>query len=234
MKDNNKEPTFEKIEFDDRVMIPGPEENLINTAKMEDFLNITIPKTSEWPVPSYFYIMHSSESGVPIFDDEYKEKLPDQLHFQLPSARFKKSKKQSLEYSLKTKDGSEKIVTTSFTVDLKKPIQAPPLEMDTTEFNLAYFDNYDGLDFTAPPFTYNRVGDYCIVTITGPEKISATLTTPPRAKEGEPIIGKIPKNTFFIDEKPIYGEYTLMYTALSRAGNESRDTEAVTVTFSAS
>lgn len=234
MKGNNKEPNYGKIEFDDRVMIPGPEENLINTAKMEDFLNITIPKTSEWPVPSVFYIMHSSESNIPILKEEYEDEFPDQLHFQLPSARFKKSKKQSLEYSLKAKDGFEKIVTTSFTVDLKKPIQAPPLEMDTTEFNLAYFDNHDSLDFTAPPFTYNRVGDHCIVTITGPEKISVTLPTPPRAEEGDPIKGQVPKNTFFIHGKPIYGEYTLEYKALSRAGNESRDTKAVTVTFSAS
>jgi hypothetical protein len=225
------DPILQDIQFDDVVDIPGPEENLIKTAKMAEFLNITIPGTREWPVPSTFYITHNSEA---ILTREFNEKLPEELSFQLPSDRFKKSQKQTLQYVLKTKDGSERPVTTSFTVDLKKPIQAPPLAMDTTAFNLAYFDNHDSLDFTAPPFTYNRVGDHCIVNIAGPEKISVTLTTPPRAKEGEPIIGKIPKNTFFIDGKAIYGEYTLMYTALSRAGNESRDTEAVTVTFSAS
>jgi len=230
----NFNPIFRDIQFDDVVEIPGIEENLITTAKMAEYLNITIPQTNEWPVPSYFYITHSSESGQSILDRHYDKPLPESLHFQLPSDRFKKSQKQTLQYVLKTKDGSERTVTTSFTVDLKKPIQAPPLAMDTTAFNLAYFDNHDSLDFTAPPFTYNRVGDHCMVNITGPENISVTLTTPPRAKEDQPITGKIPKDTFFMDGKAIYGDYTLVYTALSRAGNESKDTEAVTVTFSAS
>jgi hypothetical protein len=230
------DPILQDIQFDDVVDIPGPEENLIKTAKMAEFLNITIPETSEWPVPSVFYITHSSESPeLPILTRDFHTPLPEELNFQLPSNRFKKSQKQSLRYILKSKrDDNEWDVTTSFTVDLKKPIQAPPLVMDTTAFNLTYFDNHDSLDFTAPPFTYNRVGDHCIVTIIGPKKTSVTLPTPPRAKEGDPITGKIPKDTFFIDGKPIYGEYTVMYTALSRAGNDSSDTMAVTVTFSAS
>lgn len=230
----NTNPVFRNIDFDDAVDIAGPEENLINTAKMAQFLNITIPETSDWPVPSIFYIMHSSERDRPIFRESYKTPLPKSLHFQLDSDRFKKSLKQSLQYILKTEDGFEKIVTTSFTVDLKNPIEAPPLEMATTEFDLAYLDKHDGLGFTVPPFTTPRVGDHCIINITGPEKINVALTTPPRAEEGDPIKGKVPKSTFFISGKPIYGEYTVMYTALSRAGNDSSNTEAVTVTFSAS
>lgn len=230
------DPILKDIQFDDVVDIPGPEENLIKTAKMAESLNITILETSEWPVPSVFHITHHSEHpDQPILTHNLNTSPPKELNFQLPSDRFKKSQKQSLRYILKSKiDDNEWDVTTSFTVDLKKPIQAPPLEMDTTAFNLTYFDNHDSLDFTAPPFTYNRVGDHCIVTIMGPEKISVTLPTPPRAEAGDSITGKIPRDTFFIDGKPIYGEYTVMYTALSRAGNESIDTEAVTVTFSAS
>jgi len=232
------DPILNDIQFDDVVDIPGTEENLIKTAKMEEFLNITISETSEWPVPSVFHITHSSEHpDRPIHTESFRTQLPEKLYFKLPSGRFKKSQKQSLGYILKSKRDDhgwdEWDVKTSFTVDLKNPIEAPPLEMATKEFDLAYLDSHDGLGFKAPTFTTTRVGDRCIVNINGPENISVTLETPARENE-DPITGKIPKDTFFIAGKPIYGKYTVMYTALSRAGNDSSNTEAVTVTFSAS